>query len=235
VETDAVQAVLFDIDGTLIDSNGAHALAWSRAVRDAGFDRPPRFFRPLIGMGGDRILPLISPELTADASPGADMARRRGEIFEAEYLRWLLPTPGARALVEHFFKRDVTCVIATSAQKKELDALLDIARIRPFFSAATTTEDAEASKPAPDIVFAALRKAGVAAERAVFIGDTPYDVEAGTAAGVRVVALRCGGWDDDGLRGAAEIYDDPSDLLGCLEGSTPAARSPRTAPRRPMT
>ncbi len=228
--------MLFDIDGTLIDSNGAHALAWSRAARDAGYDRPPRFFRPLIGMGSDRIVPLIAPDLTADASPGADIARRRGEIFEAEYLRWLLPTPGARALVEHFFKRDIPCVIATSAQKNELDALLDIARIKPYFTEATTSEDAENAKPAPGIIVAALQKAGVAAERAVFIGDTPYDVEAGTAAGVRVVALRCGGWDDEGLRGASEIYDDPSDLLGRLDDSAaPAARSPRSKPRHPST
>jgi HAD superfamily hydrolase (TIGR01509 family) len=185
-------------------------------------------------MGSDRIFPLISAELTADASPGVDISRRRGELFEAEYLRWLLPTPGARALVEHFYERGIRCVIATSARKAELDGLLEIARVKPFFTAATTSEDATQSKPAPDIVVAALHRAGVPAERAVFIGDTPYDVEAGTSAGVRVVAVRCGGWDDAGLQGASEVYDDPSDVLARIDHSAILApHATSIHPRRP--
>ena len=207
------RAILLDIDGTLVDSNGGHAEAWRAACAEFGYDRPLAFFRSMIGMGGDLLLPKIDPALSSERDPGKAMSSRRGEIFKERFLPSLAPTPGARELVERFKRDGMICVVASSSSAAELDALLDVARITSLVDRRTTADDAERSKPAPDIIGVALRKAGVSANEAVMLGDTPYDVEAATKAGVRTIALRCGGWGDDDLAGAVAIYADPAELL----------------------
>ena len=132
----------------------------------------------------------------------------------------LRPTPGARALLERMRSDGVARVVATSAAGAELEALLGQAGIADLVDATATASDAEQSKPAPDIVEAALAKAGVAPERALMLGDTPYDIEAARCAGVASVALRCGGaWDDAALAGAIAIYDSPAALLATWDRS----------------
>ena len=212
-------AVLLDVDGTLVDSNDAHAQAWSAACSEFGFDRPVEFFGPLIGMGGDHVLPRVDPALSDNDEPGQSIAKRRGEIFTSSFLPTLRAMPGAQELVEHLRHCGLRCVVASSAKADELEALLEIARVSKYIDVQTTSEDARTSKPAPDIVNVALEKARVAPNEVIFLGDTPYDIRSGQQAGVSVIALRCGGWDDLGLAGAIAIYNDPADLLAQYDAS----------------
>ncbi|HEX3549869.1 MAG TPA: HAD family hydrolase [Candidatus Elarobacter sp.] len=210
-------AVLFDVDGTLIDSNDAHARAWVAALAEAGYDVPFERVRPLIGMGGDRVLPALVPKLRDDTEPGKSITARRLAIFKERELPNIRPTPGARELLEAVRARGARVVVATSAKKSELDDLLARGDLGPLVDVASTSDDAESSKPAPDIVEAALRKGGVAARDAVLIGDTKYDVEASQRAGVPCVALLCGGNPRETLAAADAIYADPAELIGALD------------------
>ncbi len=208
-----VRRVLLDVDGTLVLSNDAHAAAWSRAFAEDGIDAPPAFLRPLIGMGGDRIVPLVAAELSAQVGLGKTISDRRKAIFLEDYAPGLVTTPGATAFVQRLRDDGLRPVVATSAQRDELDVLLHIAGIAQLIDLVTTVDDARESKPAPDIIIAALQKDHTAADAAVLIGDTPYDIEAASRAGVAAIAVRCGGWNDGALSGALAIYDDPADLL----------------------
>lgn len=207
-----VKAVLLDVDGTLIDSNDAHARAWVEVGEELGYDIEFGHVRRLIGMGGDRVLPQLTG-LEEESAEGSRVLDRRGEIFRERYLPRLRAFPGARELLERLRADGKTLVVATSAGAEDLKALLQQAGIEDLIEDSTNSDEAESSKPAPDIVESALAKSGVTAADAVMLGDTPYDVKAARRAGVRVVALRCGGWRDADLRGAAEIHEDPAELL----------------------
>jgi HAD superfamily hydrolase (TIGR01509 family) len=213
-----IAAVLFDVDGTLVDSNDAHAHAWVRAFGEHGITVEFTRVRRAIGMGGDKLMPAVSDVEEASAL-GQVIARRRGEIFKEEFLPTLKPFRDASRLVAALKARGFTMVAASSAKKDELDSLLKIAGATGFLDAATSSDDAESSKPDPDIVHAALARAQASAGDAVLIGDTPYDVEAARRAGVEVIAFRCGGWDDADLSGARAIYDGAWDLLEQLDAS----------------
>jgi HAD superfamily hydrolase (TIGR01509 family) len=217
-----VFAVLLDVDGTLVDSNDAHAEAWVKAFAEAGIDIAFDAVRPLIGMGGDKLMPSVSG-LSEDSPRGERIAARRGEIFAREYLPTLRPFRDADRLVAALKDRDLTAVVASSAQKDELRRLLAIAGVDSLVDGAASSDDGEDSKPDPDILLSALRKAKASPHEAIMIGDTPYDVEAARRAGIRTVAFRCGGWDDHALRGAIAIYDGPWDLLVKLDESPLAA------------
>jgi phosphoglycolate phosphatase-like HAD superfamily hydrolase len=209
----ALRTILLDIDGTLIDSNDAHARAWVDALRTHGYVVPFEEVRPLIGMGGDKLV----PELTG-LDPESGEAKRLGEtrskLFLERELPTLRPTTGARALLEHLTWLGMELVVATSAKSSEVQALLEQAGVADLIPLASSSSDADRSKPDPDIVQAALRKSGSLAAQSVMVGDTPYDIEAAGRAKVPSIALRCGGWwDDTALRGATAIYDDPAGLL----------------------
>jgi HAD superfamily hydrolase (TIGR01509 family) len=207
-----IRAVLLDVDGTLIDSNDAHARAWVDVGEETG--HPIRFdeVRWLVGMGGDRVLPRLTG-LAEDSAEGAHILERRGEIFRERYLPKLRAFPGTHELLERLRADGRRLVVATSASEDDLSPLLRQAGIEQLIDSAANSDDADTSKPAPDIVEAALDHAGASAADVVMLGDTPYDVKAAQRAGVRIIALRCGGWTDAELRGAAEIYQDPADLL----------------------
>jgi HAD superfamily hydrolase (TIGR01509 family) len=207
-----VRTALFDIDGTLLQSNDAHAHAWVDALTEAGFGVPFERIRPLIGMGADQLIPALKLGLSADANPGKAIAARRAQIFKRSYLHDLQPTLGARALLLLLRDRGIACVAATSASDDELAALLERAGVADLIQMQSTSDDSGTSKPAPDIVHAALAKAGSTPDASVMIGDTSYDIEAAMRAGVATIALRCGGSDDLRLAGAAAIYDDPAAL-----------------------
>lgn len=211
------RAALLDVDGTLLDSNDAHARAWEAAFGEAGFRVPAARIRPLIGKGGDRLIAECAPGLTEDAEPGKTIARRRGEIFTARELPALAPQPGARALLLALRARGARLVVATSAKRDELDGLLARGDFGPLIDAATTSDDADRSKPAPDIVGAAVRLAGVTPGEAVMVGDTRWDVEAAHRAHVACVALRCGGNDPATLADAEAVYADPAALAAALD------------------
>jgi HAD superfamily hydrolase (TIGR01509 family) len=218
-------AVLFDVDGTLVDSNDAHAHAWVEAFAGSGITVDFSRVRRCIGMGGDKLMPEVAG-ITEDSPLGTTISERRGEIFKSKYLPHLTPFPGARELVAAIKARGLPAGTASSAREDELRALLAVAGAESLLDAATSSDDADESKPDPDIVHAALQKARARPSDAVLIGDTPYDVEAASRAGVDCIGFRCGGWSDDDLRGAVAIYDGPSDLLAQLDRSpiAPMAR-----------
>jgi len=206
------EAVLFDVDGTLIDSNGAHAVAWATALREQGISKTAAEIRPFIGMGSDKLLPAVA-QLDEKTQLGRALAKRKKVIFDM-LLPTLVPTPGARALVEYLRDCHVEVVIATSAPDREMDAVLEQAGVKDLFPKRTSKDDAANSKPDPDIVEAALKKSRVPRDRAAMVGDTPYDVEAARRAGIAVVALRCGGyWSDQDFAGALDVFDHPAALL----------------------
>jgi HAD superfamily hydrolase (TIGR01509 family) len=211
-------AILLDIDGTLVDSNDAHAHAWAAAFAESGVTVDFARVRRCIGMGGDKLLPEVSG-IAEDSPQGRRIATRRGEIFTTEWLPRLRPFRDVDRLVATLNARGFTVVAASSARKTELRALLDIAGVASMLEGATSSDDAEESKPDPDIIEAALKQAHAAPGEAVMVGDTPYDVEAATRAGVATIAFRCGGWRDEELTGAIAIYDGPWDLLARLDES----------------
>ena len=208
----AVEAVILDIDGTLLLSNEAHARAFVDAARELGIDADYETILRLIGKGGDKLIPEAFG-FSQESERGKKLDERKGEIFRERYLPTLEPAPGARALLERLRRDGKTLVVATSADGADLEGLLDRAGVRDLIEESTSSGDVEASKPDPDVVVAALEKSGAPAERVVMIGDTPYDVEAASRARVRIIGVRCGGWDDRALRGAVAVYDDPEDLL----------------------
>jgi HAD superfamily hydrolase (TIGR01509 family) len=206
------KAVIFDVDGTLVDSNDAHASAWADAFAESGRTVAFERVRPLIGMGGDKLL-AAAAGISADSDEGRRIASRRREIFQQRYLSSVRPTPGGKELVTWLRDEQMTVVVATSADPDELQELLRIAGVRKLIEDTTSSRDASRSKPDPDIVHAALVRTGCRPQGAVMIGDTPYDIEAAGRSGIGTIAVRCGGWPDEALRAAIAIYDDPADLL----------------------
>ena len=225
----AVEGVLLDVDGTLVLSNDAHAQAWVEAFAAFGYEVKFEQVRPLIGMGGDQIVPKFAPGLSGNEGKGKVIADRRKELILNKFGSSLAPANGARELIEKMQQQSLRLVIASSATSQELSVLLKAARVDDLLSQveATTSSDAEESKPEPDLVEAALNKIGMQANSVVMLGDTPYDIESASKAGVGVIAFRCGGFDDSQLKDAIAIYDDPADLLAQYERS-PLARETAT-------
>ena len=212
------ETVLLDVDGTLIGSNAAHAEAWTRALREHGVTVDIGQIRPLIGMGADKLLPAVA-SVSEDSTLGQAMGLRKKAIFET-LLPGLQPTAGARPLLEYLLERGTQLVIATSADDREVEALLQRAGVADLLPQRASKDDASESKPDPDIVNAALIRSSARPESAVMIGDTPYDIEAASRAGIDAIALRCGGhWSDGDLRGAVAIFDDPATLLARWRGA----------------
>ncbi len=207
-----LRGVIFDIDGTLVDSNDAHARSWVDTFSEAGYDVPFEVVRPLIGMGGDKLLPKTIG-IKHDSREGKKLTERRSTIFRERYLPHLRALDGSRALVRRTRRDGLKPVVATSAKDEELEGLLKAAQVADLMEEKATASDAGRSKPDPDIVEAAIEEAGIAAADLVMIGDTPYDVEAARRAGVRIIGFRSGGWMDADLAGAVEIYDGPAHLL----------------------
>lgn len=212
-------AVLLDIDGTLVDSNGAHASAWSDAFANHGRLHPPEEIRPLVGKGGDKVLCELA-SLDHESGEGKEISEERSEIFRKKYLPGVQPTAGAAAFIQWLLESGLSVVIATSAKQQEVKGLLKVCDGQALVKDATTSDDAERSKPDPDIIVAALEKSGASPARAIMIGDTPYDIEAAQRAGIATIAFRSGGWwADEKLQGAIAIYDAPQDLLNRLSES----------------
>ncbi len=211
----AIQGVLLDIDGTLVLSNDAHAQAWVEAFAEYGYEIKFEDVRPLIGMGGDQLIPRILPELSVKEGVGKKAADRRKELIIEKFSAKLAPAPGSRELVQRLKQEGFKLVVASSASSEELSSLLKAAGVEDLLSEEpkTTSSDTEATKPEPDLVQVALSKGQLQPEQAIMLGDTPYDIQAASKAGVGVIAFRCGDFDDSQLADALAIYDDPADLL----------------------
>ncbi|HJT76240.1 MAG TPA: HAD family hydrolase [Gemmataceae bacterium] len=218
-----VRGVILDVDGTLVVSNDAHARAWVEALAEHGVEVDYERVRRLIGMGGDKLLPKVSG-IRADSPEGQAITRRRQTIFLERYLPHLRPTPGAPELLQFLRDRGFRLSVASSAKQDELKPLLEICGGERLIEDKTSSDDADRSKPDPDIVGAALKKLGLPKDEVLMLGDTPYDVEAARRAGLAILAVRCGGWGDTDLAGALAVYDDPADLLAHF-GASPLGAS----------
>jgi HAD superfamily hydrolase (TIGR01509 family) len=215
----APQGVLLDIDGTLVLSNDAHAQAWVQAFAEHGYDIPFDRVRPLIGMGGDQLIPQLVPELNPEEGTGKAISDRRKALVLNEFGPNLTAANGSRALVSKLKDSGLKVVAASSATTEELNLLLKAAHVEDLLQTATTASEVENSKPSPDLIEVALDKVQVEPSQAILLGDTPYDIQSAAKAGVGVIALRCGGFPDEQLSGAIAIYDDPADLVAQFDRS----------------
>jgi HAD superfamily hydrolase (TIGR01549 family) len=216
-------AVLFDVDGTLVDSNEAHTRAWVAAFESEGVTVDYDAVRRAIGMGGDKLMPAVS-DVDPESARGQRIRDRRAEIFSERELPGIEAFPEVRQLALRMRDDGFVLAIASSAQKDELDPLVARADIGDLLVGASSSDDAEESKPEPDIVQAALKLAEATPAQAIMLGDTPYDVQAAQRAGVAIVGLTCGGWSAAELQGAAAVYADPADLLARYHTSPFARR-----------
>lgn len=225
-----IRGVILDVDGTLVDSNDAHAHAWVEALAEAGVDVPFSTVRRLIGMGGDKLLPQVAG-LHEDEPTGKAVSKRRSAIFQERYLPHVRAFPASRELLQRMRDEGLRLVVATSAKKQEMHQLLRLCGADDLIKSSTSSDDAERSKPDPDLIHAALEKLALPPAEVLMLGDTPYDIEAAGRARVRTIGLRCGGWDDAGLAGAVARYDDPADLLAHYDAS-PLARHAQPQAKR---
>lgn len=214
------KAILFDVDGTLVDSNNLHAQAWVDAFAKFDLVIPVADVRQQIGKGGDNLMPALL-DVVVVAQFGEAISAARSRIYKDKYASQVEPFADVAALFRRARQDDWKIVIATSGQSEEVDPHLEKLGVRDLVDAVTTAGDAERSKPDPDIFAAALEKAEVAAANAIVVGDSPYDIQAASKLGIRTIAVRSGGFDDQTLMeaGAVAIYDNPADLLARYDGS----------------
>ncbi|HEY6407592.1 MAG TPA: HAD family hydrolase [Ktedonobacteraceae bacterium] len=214
------RGVLFDVDGTLVDSNDANAHAWVDAMEMEGhrvaFDR----VRPLIGMGADKVLPQVLG-IAKETEEGKRISQHRKEIYLQHYLPQIKAFPRALELLERMQGQGLTLIIATTAEPEELQGVLPLLgpHASTLFTNAATAKDAVQSKPDGDVVQAAVERSGSRPDELVMIGDTPYDIAAAAKVGVQTIAFRSGGWSEEDLTKAIAVYDNPADLLAHYETS----------------
>jgi HAD superfamily hydrolase (TIGR01509 family) len=215
-----IQAVLCDLDGTLVDSNALHAEAWRRTFEHFGYKVTFDEALHQIGKGGDQLIPVFVPE--EDRARMTDQIEKyRKDLFHSEYFDKIKAFPGSRELLQKMKAAGLRIAVASSASKKDLARLEKIADISDLVEKHTSSDDAEVSKPAPDIFQAALKQLGLEASSTFALGDTPWDIQAGQRAGLKTIALTCGGWTEPQLReaGAIEVYQDPRDLATSFDRS----------------
>ncbi len=223
------KAVIFDVDGTLIDSVDLHAKSWQDAFAEYGRDIAFDDVRSQIGKGGDQLLPVF---LSKDdiAAFGEALEERRGAILKERYLPKVQAFPRVRELFEHLQAKGLDIALASSAKEDELKTYKKVADIEDLIDEQTSSDDAESSKPHPDIFLAALNRLGNPdLWDVIVVGDTPYDAQAAGKAGLRAIGVLCGGFPEGSLReaGCIAIYQDPADLLANYD-SSPLAREPQS-------
>ena len=215
------KAVIFDVDGTLVDSVDFHAEAWQRAFSAFGFEFDLIKVRSQIGKGGDQLLPVF---LDGDIleQQGKKIEAFRQDLFEREYFHRVLGFPKVPELFQFLAAAGKTLALGSSAKTDDLEVYKKAAGIEGMTSVETTSDDAERSKPHPDIFIAALSRLKLSAQDVVVVGDTPYDVEAAKKAGMKTTGLLCGGFSEVSLRdaGAVDVYRDPGHLLQVLAAAT---------------
>ena len=215
------RAVIFDVDGTLVDSVGLHARAWQDAFRHFGKDVAFDEIRSQIGKGGDQLMPVFLSKDEVE-SKGKEIEKYRGDLFKRDYLSKVKGFPKVRELFQHLKAEGQEIALASSAKGDELTTYKRIAHIDDLVETETSSDDAEQSKPEPDIFLAALDRLDASnKEGIVVIGDSPYDAEAAGKAGLRTIGFLCGGFPESTLRdaGCKEIYRDASDLLEHFDNS----------------
>jgi HAD superfamily hydrolase (TIGR01509 family) len=224
-----IEAVIFDVDGTLIDSVDLHAAAWQEALAKYGIEVPFDAIRRQIGKGGDQLLPVFLTKQQLNEF-GERLEKDRGAIFKKKYLPQARAFPGVRALFERIRADGKRIALASSAKADELKHYKRLADIEDLVDVATSNDDADRSKPFPDIFQAALERLGLRPSQAIAVGDTPWDALAATEAGLKIIGFLCGGFPEAELReaGCIAIYEGPQDLLNRYEQS-PQVREKATA------
>jgi HAD superfamily hydrolase (TIGR01509 family) len=216
----AIRAVLFDIDGTLVDSNDMHVLAWEEAFAGVGATFERQTIHDQIGKGTDMLVPALLPE--ANEAVQEKLGDAQGQVFKAKFLDTVKPFPGANDLLARARSSGRKVVLASSASKPELEHYLGLLDAHDLVDATTSADDVESTKPAPDIFATALKKlAPLSAEEVIVVGDTPYDIEAAAKCGIATIGLRSGKFSDESLRaaGAIALYDDAAALLADYDKS----------------
>ena len=213
-----IEAVIFDVDGTLVDSVDFHAEAWERAFARYGKDIAFDAIRAQIGKGGDQLMPEFLDEAEMESFGGA-LDAARSDLFKSEYLHRVRGFAGAAELLSEIRTRGRKVALASSAKADELKAYKTAAGVDGLTDVETSSDDAERSKPHPDIFQAALKRLKLEPGRVLVIGDTPYDADAARRAGIASVGVLCGGFSDEDIRrgGAGRIYRDPRDLLAQID------------------
>jgi HAD superfamily hydrolase (TIGR01549 family) len=221
-----ITAAIFDIDGTLVDSVDLHAAAWQMALERFGKNVSLEKVRRQIGKGGDQLMPVFLSPIELKRF-GAELEQYRSELFKRKFLPRVKAFPAVRQLFERIRQDGKRVALASSAKGDELKTYKKIAGIDDLIETQTSSDDAERSKPYPDIFHAALAELGdVAPDAVLVVGDTPYDAEAAGKANLRTLGLLCGGWSDNDLRkaGCVAIYRDPAELLELYDESPLAAK-----------
>ncbi len=213
------RGVLFDVDGTLIDSSYIHTISWWGAFRQYGHDVPMAAIHQLVGMGGARLVDNLLPS-GRDRGEDEDIMASHGALY-ASHWPSLRPLDGAKELLGQCHAGGLAVALASSARERDLQVMRSVLDADAFIDAATSANDAKESKPAPDILEAALESAGVDAAHAVYVGDAVWDMKAAGALGIPAIGVTCGGIQAAQLReaGAVEVYEGPRDLLENLASS----------------
>jgi HAD superfamily hydrolase (TIGR01549 family) len=209
-----IRAVIFDLDGTLVDSNDLHARAWQETFSHFGKEVPLEKLREQIGKGGDQYLPeFLTEQEMRDFGDDAD--EYRGKLFKKEYLSQVRPFPKVRELLDKLRADGKKIALASSGKEDEVAHYKKLLAIEAVVDCMTTSDQVAHSKPRPDVFIAALNLLGLAPNEAVAVGDTPYDVAAAKKIELPVIGVLCGGFPEQSLRdaGAVAIYRDPADLL----------------------
>jgi HAD superfamily hydrolase (TIGR01549 family) len=209
-----LRAFIFDIDGTLVDSNELHVESWDRAFRHFGKVFAKEKLRAQIGKGSDQYLPEFLSQEEIERF-GKELDEYRSEIFKKEYRSRARPFQKVRELFHRIRDDQKRIVLASSGKKDDTEYYIELLKVEDLIDGCTTADDADRSKPAPDIFTAALEKVDVPPVEAITVGDTRFDVEAAAKAGLQTIALTCGGTEESVLRkaGAIAVYRDPADLL----------------------
>lgn len=215
-----IKAVFLDIDGTLVDSNGFHVAAWSEAFHEYGHEIADDKIRVQIGKGADQLIPSLLPDL--DETTREALTQRHGELFRTRYLKQVKALPNATDLIEMVHAQGMRAILASSADKSEVEYYIDLLKIGAMVTGTVTNDDVASSKPAGDIFAAALAQVfPLSASETLAIGDTPYDVESALRSDIKTIAVRSGGFSMDTLAaaGAAYVYASVQELFDTFDSS----------------
>jgi len=213
---DQRKAVLFDIDGTLVDSNEYHVAAWVEAFRRYGIPVPAEAIRPQIGKGGDKLVPSVDSQI--DPQAVKELSSLHDEVFRARYLARVQPFADAAELIRRVHEAGLKIVLASSAKQAEIDHYIGLLGVESLIDGSTSADDVQQSKPARDIFAAALEKLALRSPKeAVVVGDTPYDIEAARKCELDTIAVLSGGFDEGTLSGAIAIYPSVTELLATFK------------------
>jgi HAD superfamily hydrolase (TIGR01509 family) len=214
-----VSLAILDVDGTLVDTNYQHTLAWYRAFCEHNIVLPIWRIHRHIGMGGDQLVPALTSE-RVENERGNDIRDAESRCYR-QLIGEVRPTRNARHLIEDLHERGHTVLLASSAKQQELEHYLQLLDARELVDGWTSSADVNATKPAPDIVQAAMERAGTDADDAVMVGDSPWDAEAAAQAGIGTIAVMTGGFSEEELKdaGAIAVYESVAELRHNLDGT----------------